>query len=485
MLALDLLQNCMVQRDYTELRLHKSLGNRTPEEFARELPTTPPFPLYRYCGKTQGHTSSALFRISSVGHIHARGTAKPLRVMSAEVYLELGVFGIYAGHNEWYEHYGDLFQPSDLIPEPPNERAEADETPYVLRKPFRHIVRRLELLGISEHSVRRAFGITAERNGYIDERNDEDYRTLEFETFFTLVTHIDVTRVDHAYVFGRFGGYERYLLEELAPSIGLALSAGEASSASEILEQLDGKSQLWLLAQNRRNLDSDVTWNFADHVVAGYSTTAEHLRTVSEASKVLVVTEGRSDGAILQKAFHLRRPEIADFFYYLDASQEAFPYAGQGNLRNFCRALISIRVLNQTIILFDNDAAGVSAYRNTAALALPSNIRVMTLPDLPAGLLFATVGPDGMSRAEINGRAAAIETYLDLSLGPDPRIRWRTFDESLGVYHGELLEKRAYAQRFFDVDPAREEYDFSKLDLVLDAIVRTAIEIAQARMTTG
>jgi hypothetical protein len=217
-------------------------------------------------------------------------------------------------------------------------------------------------------------------------------------------------------------------------------------------------------------------------VRSGYSTAEEHQRRPRPRHRFLVVTEGTSDASIIRKALDIRRPEVADFFYFYDVSKETFPYTGHGGLKGFCRAMVAIGIQNQTIVIFDNDAAGAASAIEVARMSLPENVRALRLPDLPPGTLFATEGPDGPGKAEINGRAAAIETYLDLRHGPSPVIRWGSFEKAVNAYHGALEQKDTYSSHFYQIRPPYKGYDFSGLDLVLDAVLATAIEIAKARV---
>ena len=99
--------------------------------------------------------------------------------------------------------------------------------------------------------------------------------------------------------------------------------------------------------------------------------------------RFLVVTEGSSDAAILRKALDMLRPTIADFFYFVDM-QEGYPFSGTGNLSNFCKGLLSIGILNKTLVVFDNDAEGVLKAGQVSSLKCPSNLGVLILPDLPS-----------------------------------------------------------------------------------------------------
>ena len=64
----------------------------------------------------------------------------------------------------------------------------------------------------------------------------------------------------------------------------------------------------------------------------------------------------------------------------------------------------------------------VFSYNRTSKLNIPRNMRVLKLPDSPVFADYQTIGPSGRHKADINGRAAAIEGYLDA--GPEPVVRW-------------------------------------------------------------
>ncbi|MCP3368715.1 hypothetical protein [Bradyrhizobium cajani] len=138
---------------------------------------------------------------------------------------------------------------------------------------------------------------------------------------------------------------------------------------------------------------------------------------------------------ILKRAFQLLRPEIADFFRFIDVS-ERHPFSGTGSLVKFAEGLAKIDVQNRTVFVLDNDE-GLSAFRKIQALALPINMRVTVLPSLKEFGLFPTTGLGGAALADINGRAASIECYLDLHVGglPAPLVQWTNYKDT-GTYQG-------------------------------------------------
>ena len=88
--------------------------------------------------------------------------------------------------------------------------------------------------------------------------------------------------------------------------------------------------------------------------------------------------------------------------------------------------------------IFD-DAEGVMNFQRCLHLNVPNNVAILKLPDVPSFREFDTQGPSGRHLADINGKAAAIECYLDLDR--DASIRWNNYNPKLGVYQGELIGK--------------------------------------------
>ncbi|HAT2250265.1 TPA: hypothetical protein I8226_004502 [Aeromonas hydrophila] len=143
----------------------------------------------------------------------------------------------------------------------------------------------------------------------------------------------------------------------------------------------------------------------------------------------------------------------------------------------FAEGLLRIEVLNQVLFVFDNDAEGVDAFRKLERLNLPSNMRAMLLPDLEELRDFKTLGPEGINTSDINGRAAAIECYLDLHLDqyPPAQITWSNFKKDIEAWHGVLDFKESYSKHFYDQseDMLRNgSYDTSKLLKLIDALIR-------------
>lgn len=190
----------------------------------------------------------------------------------------------------------------------------------------------------------------------------------------------------------------------------------------------------------------------------------------------MIVTEGTSDARIIKRSLDVLRPEVADFFNFVDFD-ERYHFWGTGNLVKFAEGLLRIEVLNQVLFVLDNDAEGISAFHKIEDLNLPSNMRAMILPDYEEFKEFATCGPEGINISDINGKAAAIECYLDLHLDqyPAPQVTWSNFKQDINTWHGVLDFKESYSKHFYKQsdDMLRNgSYDTSKLLKLIDALIQ-------------
>jgi hypothetical protein len=280
------------------------------------------------------------------------------------------------------------------------------------------------------------------------------------------------------YSFGEF--FAREIFDRLKLGSVVKDMYGARYDLGELMENLHHYVVLRLLAENPVNLTRNVAWHFADVVAGGWVERDDVLRGLGAAHKFLIVTEGSSDAKILSHALEILRPDVSDFFYFVDM-EEGYPFTGTGNLHRFCQGLVSIRIENRVLIVYDNDAEGSARVADTSRLRLPPNMRVMQLPSHPSLTTFATVGPEGVGTADINSCAAAIECYLDLSWKTSklPVVRWTSYNSS-GRYQGELVDKEGYTRHFLDLRYRQTGYDFTKLEAVLDEIIAQCVGIAEA-----
>src|SRR5262249_21342312 len=149
--------------------------------------------------------------------------------------------------------------------------------------------------------------------------------------------------------------YRRFAEYEIIPRLGLEPVLDGLSisprDAGEFLEHVHPWAILRLLAQNPANLELPVVWRFADIVDGGWKKRENIHSDLPTERQFLLVTEGNSDTNILKRAFGLLRPQVSDFFGFIDM-ENGYPFTGTGNLGNFCRGLVKIGVLNNILVIY-------------------------------------------------------------------------------------------------------------------------------------
>jgi hypothetical protein len=426
--------------------------------------------------------------------------------MGTEVTLDINGNMIDWSKNGIGLHHGPLFQEPDRVelPADPDED-KSDIYRKTLRRSLGAVLPRLQLMGIRLEVVRRDYELLAtewqETQEFIVE-GDSDRQPLAplpFDQFLDFIRAHPIASLDGAEDWsiepnarkrneGRFHG------STLIPRIprdnyNEPDPHSEQSYFVQIVNLLGPYATLRLLAECPDNLTLPVEWGYAPLVNSGWiDPEAVHTGTTRH-QRTLVATEGSSDVHILSHALSLLRPEVADFFQFIDISQR-HPFSGIGSLVNFAEGLAKIDVQNQIVFLFDNDAEGVDAAQRVRQFTLPDNMRVLVLPDLEEFRRFSTQGPDGVRTSDINGRAAAMECYLDLRRAdrPPAQVQWTALKTAPDVYQGALQYKDQYTKLFLrqTAETIRDgSYDISKLERVLDVLIEECSSLAANATLVG
>ncbi len=156
----------------------------------------------------------------------------------------------------------------------------------------------------------------------------------------------------------------------LAASSGSKAAAAIQDRLSTQVASLPVPSKHFLPITNveePKNLDLDVVWRFSDVVESGWVKQDAVYEGLSNTDRYLVVTEGSSDAAILKKALPKVAEDVADFFDFIDMS-ENYPFTGTGNVTRFIQGLAKIKIQNRILVVLDNDTAGHSALQTLQAL---------------------------------------------------------------------------------------------------------------------
>jgi hypothetical protein len=153
--------------------------------------------------------------------------------------------------------------------------------------------------------------------------------------------------------------------------------------------------------------------------------------------KITLLTEGTTDGRILSTSLNAFYPETRDLYSFVDF--EGFRVEGGASpLARLLRGFAGAGLTDRFIGIFDNDAAGHEALTLLKRIALPSNIRAITLPDLEFARDYPTIGPTGKQNADINGAAVSIESFLGrdaLSRDGELRpVRWSQWNSNAKRY---------------------------------------------------
>ncbi len=168
-------------------------------------------------------------------------------------------------------------------------------------------------------------------------------------------------------------------------------------------------------------------------------------------SKIIILTEGRSDGWILSESMKLLYPHLSDYFTFMDF-EAARVEGGVSHLAKIVKSFAGAGIVNKVIAVFDNDTAGEEAIRSLRRIKLPGNLCVLKLPNLKTLRKYPTIGPSGPITMNVNARAASIELYLGDDVlrenGKSTPVQWSAYNRAIGKYQGEVLDKDKIHKRF-------------------------------------
>lgn len=429
--------------------------------------------------------------------------------MGTSIELELGGMSLDYAKNHMGSDHGHLFQAEDRTRRPVNgvadeedddstgsdEERAAEEAAFV--RPLSRVLPRLNLLGFTLESARREYeaviaGQVKQASWeHREDKTESDY--MSFDEFCVFCDRFKITDLEDTYVGGltddeeekvrgRFNGMDDELARIPHDPLDRAPFWSERSFFGSSVCVLSAYSMLQVFGRGSRNQDTEVVWQYGPIVEAGWVPLDLFQPGIRRKEALLIATEGTSDARILRRAVDVLRPDIADFFRFIDVDQ-SHPFPGTGNLVKFAEGLVHIDVLNRIVFVLDNDAEGIAALRRIEAMAKPVNMRAIALPALDALRSFPARGPEGVKATDINERAASIECYLDLNLPgrSDAIVVWSNYKKEIDRWHGALDFKDIYTRHFLDQSDAAlldGSYQTDKLEAVLEAILAEATVLA-------
>ncbi|WP_411564214.1 HEPN/Toprim-associated domain-containing protein [Pseudomonas shirazensis] len=396
--------------------------------------------------------------------------------MGSIVSLTIGGIEIDWGKNNGFINHSKLFLPTDKTILSEREHDGRRYINYGYRRELRSVIPRLELYGYSAKTIQK---IWDEHLSYYP-----DYYPkfeLSFEQFAKAIKNITIIPrpgLDEGYDYD-LGEFAQEMLnqpeyEELKNSIN-----SNSKDLLSFFENLDPYIQLWLLSTNPKNQSLYLEWHTDGIINGGWTTDEDLFKNWTDDQTFLIITEGSSDTFVIQEAINLLRPDIKDFFTYIDMT-EHYPFTGTGNLFNFYKGLAKIGIKNKCLIIFDNDTEGVEKHDKCQNISSPPSLVSMTLPALHDFESMETIGPNGAFKANINGSAVSIECFLDLSYRTKKpaSIRWASFNKEMNRYQGALEGKEFYIAQFKKSLKNPDGYDFSKLHSLINKICEKCISIS-------
>lgn len=393
--------------------------------------------------------------------------------MGSMISLGLGRLEVDWGKNNFFTNHSKLFLKSDIAPAIYYYAEGHEESKPAFVRRLRSVIKRLELLGYTMNECRCRYEESVEEI--------PDYYPdfgISFDLFSRALRSVDISRVsvptDADYDLGEFAA--KAILNDPEFTKTEADLASLTSDDGIFFENLDPYVTLRLLGENSNNLDQDVVWRFQDVLEGGWIEESALYEGLSDADRYLIVTEGSSDSSILRTVLPIVEPEVADFFDFVDMT-ENYPFTGTGNLVRFCQGLSTIRIQNKILVVLDNDTAGLDALQRIRSLRLPKNMKVTVLPVLDDLTHVTTIGPSGESIEDVNGKAVSIECFLDFTFGPNssPAVRWTSFNANLGAYQGELLNKEFYTRAFFESANKHGTYNLQKLRYLWTHLLKNCV----------
>lgn len=393
------------------------------------------------------------------------------KTMGSFISLGVGELELDWGKNFGFRDYSKLYLPTDKK----RIRYYYADNEVILKpgysKSLASVKSRLELLGYSLNNLSDLF--QEHNKDYPDYLEQPD---ISFETMLQIFSNINISDYKNKKEFGDYdlGEYvidnifQNEVFKDLKEHIDI-----KDKDIGAYFENLDPLFTLRLLIENPSNLELNLEWRTQDVIDGGYTNDKEIFIGVEESDKFLIVTEGSSDSFIIKKSLELLKPDILDFFTFVDM-EDNYPFTGTGNLYKFCQGLTSIKIQNKTLVIFDNDLEGVDKFNKTKRLNMPNHMKIMKLPDLDEFCNFLTIGPTGEITEDINGKAVAIECFLDMS-NSQPKIRWTNYNKDYDTYQGSLENKDDYVRSFKKIKSIKDNYDFSRLTRLLDEIYKNCI----------
>lgn len=374
-----------------------------------------------------------------------------------------------------------------------DEELDMEQFKFVYQSNLGSIRDRLSLIGINEELVRKYFDIGRQSTIEALERDDvipamREWHQLDLEALASMNFDQWCDDVKHIYQ-NALDVHFRY--EDFPSGVSNRIRFMLTYPRSEMLGFPFEDYNMAMYAMSiALQSDTPVVYDLTSLTLGGYLTVDEpwveiarsQLRHSHElAQKIIVLTEGRSDRYAIEEALSILRPSIKDFYSFMDFDGFRVP-GGASALVTSLKALVGAGVVNRILAIFDNDTAAHSSFRALRSVSLPSNVKILHLPQVEHCMHYPTIGPTGMLPMNINGLASSIELFFGTDIllaGEDyTAIQWRGYDEGMSQYQGEIMHKEQLFEKFrakvvlakADLS-ARDKQDWSSMQVIVDMMM--------------
>ena len=236
--------------------------------------------------------------------------------------------------------------------------------------------------------------------------------------------------------------------------------------------------------------DSEVVLDMSELVTQGYYEFDDEITSIAYKqltadypvnAKIIVLCEGASDKAILERSMTLLYPDFSEHYSFMDFNVTKAS-GGAPALVSTLKAFVAAGIENRIIALFDNDTAARSARKPLSGFDLPKHIKVISYPNADFLRRYPTIGPGGIQELDVNGLAGSIELYLGKDCIEDEEnnltpVQWKGYVQDLDSYHGEVINKSKIQKIFYKKLESCElnsenikNHDWTGIKLILEEI---------------
>lgn len=189
----------------------------------------------------------------------------------------------------------------------------------------------------------------------------------------------------------------------------------------------------------------------------------------------IVIAEGQTDSKYLKFGFELFYPHLMDLFHFWDFSLKL---GSAEALIGITQALISSKIPNNIVAIFDNDTVGNRAKNKliSSVDTIPQNLRILTYPELA----FAKQYPvnainSNTSIQNVNYRGCAIEMYFGQEILLDKKNGefYPLFEHDNQLKFSGKIKKEIQNKFEKKMILSNNSNDFLDLKLIIDHILNS------------